>query len=122
MNCWFSEEGAAAFYTYCADDHQETGGAPVNFESVLHSIHCRPETSREPLSPLFWPAYNAVKAYREQVPMPPSEQSLLVKTENNLRSALEKHAADLEEYLPFMRTLLHDLKNIRPYQSILYAG
>ena len=88
---------------------------PLIFESVLPSIHCRPETSREPLSPLFWPAYNAVKAYREQVPMPPSEQSLLVKAENNLRSALEKHAADLEEYLPFMRTLLHDLKE---YQTL----
>ncbi len=47
--------------------------------------------------------------------MPLSENSLAIKAENNLRSALEKHAADLEEYLPFIQTLLRDLKE---YQTL----
>ena len=85
------------------------------FEEALPHIHCRLETPREPLSPLFWPAYEAIKSYREQVPTPPSEQSLIVKAENNLRSALENHAADLEEDLPFIQTLLRDLKE---YQTL----
>jgi len=45
--------------------------------------------------------------------MPYSEQSLWVKAENNLRSALEKHAADLREYIPFIQTLLRDLKEFQ---------
>lgn len=47
--------------------------------------------------------------------MPLSENSLAIKAENNLRSALEKHAAELAEYLPFVQTLLRDLKE---YQTL----
>jgi SNF2 family DNA or RNA helicase len=88
---------------------------PLILEKALPCVHCWPETPRETLSPLFWPAYEAIKNYREQIHMRPSEQSLLVKAENNLRSAWEKHAADLEEYLPFIQTLLRDLKE---YQTL----
>jgi len=84
-------------------------------EEALPHIQCDVETPRLALSPRFWPAYEAVKKHREHTPMPLSENSLWVKAENNLRSALEKHAADLEEYLPFIRTLLRDLKE---YQTL----
>ena len=47
--------------------------------------------------------------------MPRSEQSLIVKAENNLRSALANYAAELEEYIPFIQTLLRDLKE---YQTL----
>ncbi|MGI6142626.1 MAG: helicase-related protein, partial [bacterium] len=88
---------------------------PLLLEEALPLVCCRPETPRKPLSPRFWPAYEAVKAYREETPMPPREQSLPVKAENNLRSALESCAAELEEYLPFIQTLLRDLKE---YQTL----
>jgi hypothetical protein len=45
--------------------------------------------------------------------MPQSEQSLWIKAENNLRSALEKHAADLQEYVRFIQTLLQDLREFQ---------
>jgi SNF2 family DNA or RNA helicase len=83
------------------------------FEEALPRIRCHPETQRQPLSDRFWPAYETIKAYREQTPMPRSEQSLFVRAENNLRSAMINHAAELEEYLPFIQTLLRDLKEFQ---------
>ncbi|GAP62018.1 hypothetical protein ARMA_0441 [Ardenticatena maritima] len=85
----------------------------LTLEDALPHIQCKPETPRLPLSPRFWLAYETIKRYREHTPMPHSEQSLLVKAENNLRSALEKHAKDLQEYLPFIQTLLRDLKEFQ---------
>ncbi len=86
---------------------------PLSLEEALPHIRCEPETPRLPLSQHFWPAYEAIKRHRKQTLMPRSEQSLLVKAENNLRSALEKHAADLQEYLPFIQTLLRDIKEFQ---------
>ncbi len=83
---------------------------PLTLEEALPHIRCRAETPRLPLSPRFWPAYEAIKHYREHTPTPPSEQSLQVRAESNLRSALHLHAAELHDYLPFIRTLLRDLK------------
>ena len=88
---------------------------PLIFEEALPHIRCRPGTAREALSTRFWPAYNAVKSYREQILMPQSERALSVRAENNLRSALENQAAALEDYLPFIQTLLRDLKE---YQTL----
>ena len=88
---------------------------PLILEEALPHIRCQPETSREPLSLRFWPAYEKIKSFREETHMPRSEQSLFVKAENNLRSVLGNHAADLEEYLPFIQTLLRDLKE---YQTL----
>jgi hypothetical protein len=86
---------------------------PLLFEEALPCIYCQPETLREPLSSRFWPAYEKVKVFREQTLMPRSEQSLLAKAENNLRSALANHAAELEEYIPFINTLLRDIKEFQ---------
>ena len=88
---------------------------PLLFEQALADIRCELETPRKPLSSRFWPAYEKIKEFREQNPMLRSDQSLLVRAENNLRSALENHAAALEEYLPFIQTLLRDLKE---YQTL----
>ncbi|MDQ7029466.1 MAG: helicase-related protein [Ardenticatenia bacterium] len=85
----------------------------LTLEEALPHIRCAPETSRLALSPRFWPAYEAIKRHREHTPMPTSEQSLLVRAENNLRSALAHHSAELDEYVPFIRTLLRDLKEFQ---------
>ena len=94
---------------------QDIAVQPLTLEEALPHIQCEVETPRLPLSPHFWEAYEAVKRYREHTPMPLSENSLAVKAENNLRSALKYHAADLEEFLPFIQTLLRDLKD---YQTL----
>ena len=88
---------------------------PLILEEVIPHVRCQPGTQRQPLSSRFWPAYEKIKSFREQIPMPRSEQSLFVKAENNLRSALGNHATDLEEYLPFIQTLLRDIKE---YQTL----
>ncbi len=85
----------------------------ISLEEALPHIKCDHQTPHLTLSKNFWPAYEAIKRHREQTSMPHNEQSLLVKAENNLRSALEKYAADLQELLPFIQTLLRDLKEFQ---------
>jgi len=85
----------------------------LTLEEALKHIRCTPETPRLPLSFRFWPAYEVVKHHRERTTMPKSERSLIVKAENNLRSALAHHSAELEAYLPFIRTLLRDLREFQ---------
>ncbi len=87
----------------------------MNLEEALPHIRCTIDTPRLPLSSRFWTAYETIKQFREHTPLPQSEHSLLVKAQNNLHSAMEYHAADLEEYLPFIQTLLSDLKD---YQTL----
>jgi hypothetical protein len=112
----FRRKGLQLFIHYVPDTYSEKLEInPLLFEEALPLISCEPDTPREPLSPQFWPAYESVKNYRENTLMPRSEQSLFSKAENNLRSALEKHAADLQEYIPFIQTLLRDLKE---YQTL----
>ena len=112
----FRRKGLQLFIHSVSDTASEKPEVrPLIFEETLPHIHCQPETAREPLSPRFWPAYESIKAYREQTVMPLSEQSLLVKAESNLRSAQVKHAADLADYLPFIQTLLRDIKE---YQTL----
>ncbi len=83
---------------------------PLPLGEALSRIRCAPDTPRKPLSSRFWPAYEAIKRYREHTPVPESEQSLRVRAENNLRSALQYHSAALEDYVPFLRTLLRDIR------------
>jgi len=107
-------KGLQLFIHTVPNTHEEKLSVnPILLQDALEHIRCRPDTPREFLSPHFWPAYEAIKAHREHTPMPHSEQSLIVRAENNLRSALEKHAADLQEYLPFIQTLLRDLKEFQ---------
>jgi len=107
-------KGLQLFIHTVPDTHNEVLDVhPMMLEEAIDRIRCRPDTARKSLSTRFWPAYEAIKAHREHTPMPHSEQSLIVKAENNLRSALEKHAADLQDYLPFIQTLLRDIKEFQ---------
>lgn len=85
----------------------------LTLEEALDHINCSIDTPRKPLSGRFWEAYKEIKDHREQMPMPHSEISLWTKAENNLRSALERHANDLQDYLPFIRTLIRDLREFQ---------
>ena len=112
----FRRKGLQLFVHALLDyDDEKLKVLPYNLEEVLPQIRCTIETERQPLSRRFWTAYAAIKNYREQIIVPQSEHSLPVKAENNLRSALERHASALDEHLPFIRTLLRDLKD---YQTL----
>ena len=95
--------------------NEELEVQPLLIEEALEDISCMPQTPREPLSERFWPAYEQIKGFREHILLPHSEQSLLSKAENNLRSAIAHHAADLEDLVPFVQTLLRD---IREFQTL----
>jgi SNF2 family DNA or RNA helicase len=110
----FRRKGLQLFIHTVTDTSAEKADVrALTLEEALPHIRCEADTPRLPLSSRFWPAYEAIKRHREHSPMPMSENSLFVKAENNLRSALEKHAADLDEDVPFIQTLLRDLKEFQ---------
>lgn len=110
----FRRKGLQLFVHSVPDTVAETLEVqPLLFDQALEDIRCLPTTPRQSLSPRFWPAYERVKAFREEILLPRSEQSLMAKAENNLRSALVYNAADLEDLAPFIRTLLRDIKEFQ---------
>lgn len=112
----FRRKGLQLFVHFVPDTAiEELEVHPLLFEEALPLIRCEPETARQSLSPRFWPAYERIKAFREQLLLPRSEQSLLAKADSNLNSALANHAAELKDYLPFIQTLLRD---IREFQTL----
>ena len=82
-------------------------------EEALPRIECLEGEPRLVLGAHFWPAYEAVKAYREVLRVPKSENSLEVKAQNNLQTALTSFKAELEPFLPFIRTLVTDLREFK---------
>lgn len=83
------------------------------FEDALGSITCLEREPRLSLSLHFWPAYEAIKEFREVLHIPKSEKSLEVKAQNNLQSALQIYKDELEPYLPFIRTLILDMRDFK---------
>jgi len=113
----FRRKGLQLFVHIAPDTYVEKPEvAALTLVEGLEHIVCELETPRVPLSPRFWPTYEAIKQHREHIPMPKSDIALETKAENNLRSALQHHAADLaDEEAAFIRTLLKDLKE---YQTL----
>jgi len=83
------------------------------FEETLPLIECAIDESRLNLSPYFWNSYEAIKAYREVQHVPKSEVALETKAYNNLQFSLQNLKEELEPYLPFMRTLVADLRDFK---------
>ena len=89
---------------------------PLSLEEALPLVECRPDTKRLPLSPSFWPAYEAIKKYREIIPTPKAENTLEVQAMNNLRSALRHPQAQFSPgEREFMRLLLEDLRTYKTF-------
>jgi hypothetical protein len=112
----FRRKGLQLFTHIVANTAQEKPEPKaLPLDEALPHIACTLETPRLGLSQHFWKAYEAIKEYSDQAAraMPQSEQSLLTRATNNLRSAMEKHADELHEYLPFIQTLLRDLKEFQ---------
>ena len=83
------------------------------FEETLPLIECKVDEPRLSLSPHFWKSYEAIKSHREVTFTSKSEAALETKAFNNLQSALYNFKDELEELLPFIRTLIEDLRDYK---------
>jgi superfamily II DNA or RNA helicase/HKD family nuclease len=83
------------------------------FEETLPLIECTFEEPRLELSAYFWNSYEAIKAYREVQHVPKSESAVETKAYNNLQTALFTFKDEFSEYLPFIRTLIEDLRDYK---------
>jgi len=83
------------------------------FEESMPLIECEHDEPAMLLSIRFWNAYEKIKTYREQTRVPRSEAALETKALNNLRSALQNYNRELDEFLPFIQTLIKDLKDYK---------
>jgi len=110
----FRRKGLGLFIQSMDDTTQEKPEVrSLLLEEALASIECPENEPRLSLSAHFWSAYEAIKAYREVVRIPKSENSLEFKAQNNLQTALYSFKEELEPYLPFMRTLVLDLREFK---------
>ncbi len=82
------------------------------FEEALKSVECTENEPRLNLSSRFWASYEAIKSHREVIRLPKSEASVETKASNNLSTALgmKEH---FDEFLPFIRTLIADLREYK---------
>lgn len=83
------------------------------FDETLPLIECGMNETRLNLSQYFWNSYEAIKDYREVQHMPKSEAALESKALNNLSTALHTYKSDFEELIPFIRTLIEDLRDYK---------
>ncbi len=83
------------------------------FEDTLRWVSCPPDEKRLTISQRFWPAYQTIKTHREVIRVPKSDNSLEVKAQNNLQSALRFYKEELGDDLPFVRTLIRDLREYK---------
>jgi len=110
----FRRKGLGLFIQSVDDTEPEKPGvrSPL-FEETLPLIECAVDEPRLGLSPRFWNSYEAIKSYREVQHVPKSEAALEVKALNNLSTALHAYKDEFEEYLPFIRTLIADLRDYK---------
>lgn len=110
----FRRKGLGLFIQSVDDTTQEKPEvrSPL-FEETLPLIECTVDEPRLSLSPRFWNSYEAIKSYREVLHVPKSEAALETKAYNNLQNALHNFKNELEEFVPFIRTLIEDLRDYK---------
>jgi len=110
----FRRKGLGLFIQSVDDTTQEKSEvrSPL-FEETLPLIECTFDEPRLNLSPHFWNSYEAIKAYREVAFIPKSEASLETKAFANLQIALHQFKNELAEFVPFIRTLIEDLRDYK---------
>lgn len=83
------------------------------FDDALKLIECEISEPLLTLSQHFWKSYEAVKSYREVAHVPKSEASLETKAFKSLQNALHNFKDELEEFIPFIRVLIEDLRDYK---------
>jgi len=110
----FRRKGLAFFVQHINDTSLEKSEiSTVMFENSLENIKCDYEEPRLSLSKYFWKNYENIKGYKEVLRVPKSENALEIQAVNNLQSALKFYKSELEPFIPFIRTLIRDLREYR---------
>ena len=84
-------------------------------EGALPLIECVKGEPLLPLSDKFWGHYEEIKSHKKLFRVGKSEVSLEVKALSNLKTALTLFKAELQSEMPFIRTLV---KDIRDYHTL----
>jgi superfamily II DNA/RNA helicase len=106
----FRRKGLGLFIQ-CVDDTTQDKlevRSPL-FEETLPLIECGVDEPRLSLSPYFWKSYETIKSHRDVARNPKSDTSVETKAINNLKTARDRYKDELEEFLPFIRTLIEDM-------------
>lgn len=81
------------------------------FEIFLKFVECEYDTKRLPMSEMFWPVYESIKAHKERIRSNNTELAIETKAHDNLRVALKIIDASDEETLNFIKTIINDIKH-----------
>lgn len=97
--------------------NEEKEARDLNMEEVLERIKATPEEKSVPRSAVFWENYNNTKII-DQKSQYSSQMAIETKSFNNLNTLLqniENYNEEVQDFAPFMRTLLDDLTD---YQTL----
>ncbi len=83
---------------------------PILFEEMLDYAACNIDTPRLNLSPQFWPAYQAIRAFKPVRKTGRREADLEIRALNNLKIALKLLDPAQEDLFNFIRSLIEDIK------------
>lgn len=83
------------------------------FEEALEYLECEFTEPKIRTSINFWPCYERIKSHQESYSVKNIDTSIEIKAFNNLISSLKYFHTELEDYVPFIRTLIKDLKEYR---------
>ncbi len=111
----FIRKGRPLFVRGMINDEKEV--RDLNLEEVLERIKSTPEEKSVPRSPMFWENYEISKTI-EQRTQNSSQMAIETKSFNNLNSLLqniESFDEKVQDFAPFVRTLLDDLTD---YQTL----
>ncbi len=92
---------------------EKTEVCEKSFGDTLTNLRCSDQEPRLLIGKNFWKAYEEIKEFREVFRPGKNELSLEVKAQNNLQSALHTYKHELDPYLPFIRTLIKDIREYR---------
>ncbi|MBU1179731.1 helicase [Patescibacteria group bacterium] len=84
-------------------------------QDAFEIIECKKSEKLLSLSNSFWDNYDTVKEYKDITKIPASEQSLEKKARNNLNTLIAKAHPEAAKLLPFIKTLLED---VREYKTL----
>lgn len=110
----FRRKGLGLFIQSVNDTTQEKleVRSPL-FEEALPLIECGIVEPRLSLSPHFWKSYEAIKSHRDVLRTPKSDSSVETKSFTTLQNALHNFKDELEEFIPFIRTLIEDIRDYK---------
>ena len=101
------------FFVSHLDGNDDSDPQALLFEECLPFIQCGYSEPRFEMSSLFWSNYEKMKNHSEVLRSSASNTSLETKAMSNLKTAQRHFGSELEEDLPFIRTLIRDLRDFR---------